>query len=68
VAFEHDNYQITLPDVVAYGYSATWDRVVNLVGRIPLIRFGLLATFPSHLVLAQKGSTQITPTQSDSQR
>jgi SAM-dependent methyltransferase/uncharacterized protein YbaR (Trm112 family) len=67
-AFEYDNYQITLPDVAAYGYSAAWDRVVNLVGRIPLIRFGLLATFPSHLVLAQKRSTRTTPTQSDSQR
>jgi ubiquinone/menaquinone biosynthesis C-methylase UbiE/uncharacterized protein YbaR (Trm112 family) len=65
--FEHDNYQVTLPDVAAYGYSAAWDRVVNLIGRIPLISFGLLATFPSHLVLAQKGSAQTTPTQSDNQ-
>jgi hypothetical protein len=53
--FGSSNYEIRLPDVVAYGYPSTWNDLVELINRIPLVRLGLLAVFPSHLVLAQKG-------------
>ncbi len=45
--------RVVFPFVSAYGQSSRWNRIIELIERIPAIRTAMLAIFPSHLLLAQ---------------
>ncbi len=52
--FGPHNFRIIFPKVEPYGYPATWNRIVTIISKIPLINFAILAVFPSQLAIAQK--------------
>jgi SAM-dependent methyltransferase len=45
--------KVVFPLSAAYGRSARWDKVLAMIGRIPLLSTLLLSIFPSHLLVAQ---------------
>jgi ubiquinone/menaquinone biosynthesis C-methylase UbiE len=47
-----DSAVITFPHVSTYNRSNRWNMIVNLIGRIPIVRTIVLAIFPTHLLLA----------------
>jgi ubiquinone/menaquinone biosynthesis C-methylase UbiE/uncharacterized protein YbaR (Trm112 family) len=63
-AFGPGNYEITLPDVAAYHYSANWNKALELIRRFPFIHSAVLAVFPSHLVLARNSYKHLEPIRS----
>lgn len=44
---------ISFPSGAAYDRSDKWDRLINVLGRVPIINWLALFFFPSHLLLAQ---------------
>jgi len=44
---------VVFPDSAAYGRSAKWDMPINVIERIPLIRWLFLFFFPSYLLISQ---------------
>lgn len=48
------SYEIIMPLVSAYGHSPKFDRLVETVEKLPVLRNLALIFFPSHLLIAQK--------------
>lgn len=52
--FFKGQFTINFPKAQAYGKSASVDRLVKTIDKIPIIRELVLSVFPTHIILGQK--------------